>query len=455
MLRSSLLALLVLTSTSETRAQTTAPEWELLTESPFASGRFDDVTFATPDTGWVAELSGHIWYTSDGGDSWQLQFAPPERPAFRSLGVADARKAWAGTLSPEGLLYETRDGGETWQNITDRITGTRPIGICGMWAVNENTAYGVGAYYGSATLIRTYDGGQTWEGIPVASKSVKTLIDVYFFDEMNGIAVGGTSATLQGEASIIRTWDGGDTWYEVHRTTRDDGIHGEWGWKISFPTENVGYVSVEYTGSSESRPAKVLKTVDGGSTWQTIRIPGSTARAGLQGIGFVTEDIGWAGGRGVTSVTTDGGATWAQLGQSGTSVSPDGIVNRFYTVNDTLSYAVGRRVYRLNLASGRMTGVESAEVPESFILRPVYPNPFTESATLEYELMQAGDVRIRIIDQLGRTVRSFPRRSLPPGPYLERWDGRTDAGTRAAPGAYFIIVDIGSAVETKQVVFLR
>lgn len=124
--------------------------------------------------------------------------------------------------------------------------------------------------------------------------------------------IGSSSTDLKEDAIILRTADGGDTWTEVHRTTRNNGVDGPWGWKISFPSQNVGYVAVEYGSNTTRTPAKIEKTVDGGLTWTEIYVPGSTDHAGLQAVGFMTNNVGWATGRGTTSVTLDGGggATW-------------------------------------------------------------------------------------------------------------------------------------------------
>ena len=77
--------------------------------------------------------------------------------------------------------------------------------------------------------------------------------------------------------------------------------------------------------------------MDGGLTWSEMVIPGSTA---LQGVGFVSEMTGWTSGRGTTSLTLDGGATWTEVDVL------DGAVNRFHVLNDTLAYAFGHRIYK-------------------------------------------------------------------------------------------------------------
>ncbi|NNF03573.1 MAG: T9SS type A sorting domain-containing protein [Rhodothermales bacterium] len=438
-------------------AQPAVPEWELLETAPSRFGRFDDVDFATPDSGWIARFGGEIFHTPDGGETWTTQVQGG--PNFRSLGVVNSRVAFAGTLTAGSLLWETRDAGQTWSDITDRISGALPQGVCGMSVVNEDVIYGVGKFNQTATIIKTTDGGQTWTGSDL-SFIMRTAIDVYFQDEQTGFVVGGTAANLQnGQVVIARTTDGGQTWTRVYRSQTGKGVGGEWGWKISFPTDLVGYVSVEFYGASDAPTAKILKTVDGGLTWSPKLIPGSNTSAGLQGVGFIDPDIGWASGRGVTSVTTDGGDSWTQLApydpQTGLG-QLDGDMNRFFMVNDTIAFAVGNRVYRLSgFATSVSTEDYAEEVPEVFSMEPMYPNPFSESTVLAFNLTQPSSVRVEIVDVLGRTVRTFAVRDYAAGTHSISWDGRSQNGTRVTSGTYLLLVDAAGAVESKQVVFLE
>ena len=462
------LAVLCLLLPATALAQQSVPLWDYVPSLPNSpAGRYDDQTWLDPDRGWVVNLSGEIWHTDDGAQTWTRQALQPN-VRFRSVAcreepsIATGKEVcWAGTVLPSGagnssgMLWETRDGGEHWIDITHRISGTIPYGVCGMVSVG-NKAWAVGAYYGEPTLIRSTNGGETWEGVYMGHLA-HNLIDVYFKDEMEGYAVGGSEGLSTGNAVILRTLDGGDTWEKVFESSLSAGARAEWGWKISFPSQQVGYVSVEYT-SSEAPTAKVLKTEDGGATWRQMWIEGSTSSAGLQGIGFISETVGWASGRGVTSVTTDGGVSWKQLGHYNPGNGQgqlDGAMNRFYVVNDTLAYGVGLRMYRLSTHSALGTNLEATPLPEAFTLDSVYPNPFAEQATLPFTLHRASMVHVQVIDMLGRRHRTFPSRYLQPGVHEIIWDGTDEAGIRVPSGGYIFLVDIGESIETKRVVMVR
>ena len=312
--------------------------WRVLPESPMRpklNSRHDDLFFTDPDTGWVVNVKGEIYKTTDGGESWiqQLDSRRDVGPLvpFRSVGFANSRVGWAGTLIKEQVLFETRDGGETWTDISNRITGPMPKGICGIWVVNERVIYGAGRFVKTAHFIKSTDGGQSWTSTDMSALA-GILVDVYFFDENNGMIVGGTDVDLSiANAVILVTSDGGDTWEQRYTTS---GNLGEWGWKIAFPTPTTGYVTVERR--VEEGGAKVLKTTDGGATWEEFIIENSKY---LQGVGFATEDLGWVSGGGTASMTETGGKTWRQI-------DFDGRINRFRMFGDSLGYAVGRQVYK-------------------------------------------------------------------------------------------------------------
>lgn len=412
--------------------------WTVLPGSPMPPpdfNRHEDASFVSATTGWVVNLSGEVFKTTNGGQTWALQSAIKTRTGMpvqlRSVGFANEQVGWAGSLSEGHVLYETRDGGASWDDISHKITGAEVSGICGLWVVNENVIYGVGRYTSPARVLKSTDGGQSWVAQDL-SPLAEALIDVFFFDENHGFVVGSDQPNLsQGHAVILETTDGGDTWTVRHRTSEG----AEWGWKISFPTSQVGYVSVErFVG------AKVLKTTDGGQTWSEInRIPGSRP---LQGIVFVNENVGWASGRGTTSVTTDGGATWEKV------EAIAGNINRFRMVNDSLGYAVGHQVYKFTGAIP--TTLEDAPTPEVVVrLDANFPNPFVSSTRISYTLRQDAPVRLAIYDILGRRVATLVEARQGPGAHQVVWDGTTETGEAARPGLYFYRLEAGHRTETR------
>src|SRR5690606_29256452 len=131
--------------------------------------------------------------------------------------------------------------------------------------------------------------------------------DVYFPHPDTGFAVGLTNEEHSlSRGVVLATTDGGETWETRFTTTRT----GEWSWKLSFPTRNTGYASLQRNSRS---PIYFLKTTDGGETWEEKLF--TSGYYFVQGIGFVDENTGWLGGNTAEPAyqTTDGGETWTPL----------------------------------------------------------------------------------------------------------------------------------------------
>lgn len=301
--------------------------------------RHDDVFFTDLSNGWIANTRGEIYRTENGGTSWTLVHSDASR-LYRAIGFATPQHGWVGNLNrfftpdSRNSLFETTDGGVTWTNITDRVDGPDPVGICGFWVLSATHVFGVGRWNGPAVFVRTRDGGQTWTSRSLAQFATG-LIDVFFFDENVGFVVGGdgVGSSQQQQSSsravILRTEDGGDTWERVY----NGDAFGQWIWKISFPTPDTGYVSLQ----GPNLVGTVLKTTDAGHTWRPVTAVGWPLE--FSAIGFVTPDSGWVASEDMVFSTIDGGQTWRRAG-----VLPH--LNRIRFLPNGTGIGVGERAYR-------------------------------------------------------------------------------------------------------------
>jgi hypothetical protein len=99
---------------------------------------------------------------------------------------------------------------------------------------------------------------------------------------------------------------------------------------------------------------------------------------------------------------------------------------------------------------------EIRPVPESANLLPIYPNPFTGSATIRYRLPEAARANIDVVDVLGRLVRTLRAPSdVSAGSHVVVWDGRGQHGTPVAAGLYFVRLHTSENVLTQVVTLLR
>ena len=191
----------------------------------------------------------------------------------------------------------------------DDFTGPSPQGLCGIQVINDTTMYAVGRVRGPAYFTKTVDRGETWISYDFDQYvSVAGLIVLHFFNPDTGFIVGLTNIDHEDSRGIVlKTTDGGETWMPSFITSRS----GEWAWKVDFPSESVGYVSLQRNYES---PIYFLKTIDGGETWNEMLFMNDYYF--IQGIGFINDTLGWMGGNSSlpTYVTSDGGETWNSAG---------------------------------------------------------------------------------------------------------------------------------------------
>ncbi len=435
MTRSATLLLLSVALGASAAAQT-VPAWQELAASPYNSYRSEDVFFIG-ERGWAVTGvgGGKAYRTLDGGASW----SPPVLldGYLRATGFATPVHGWIGVLWNASQLYETTDGGVTYADVTGRIQPAVPGGICGIWVQDEQTVWAAGQYISPAYILKTADGGATWTSRAMAPLADE-LVDIRFFDSQHGLASGGTGPSRNSRARIIGTDDGGQTWTVRHTTQTPYSI----AWKLTFPTRLVGYASVERLDDPEdgSFDSVVLKTVDGGQTWTELRIPGGGS---LQGIGFLTAEVGWASGRGRTSMTTDGGLTWARLPPTSQGGQLDGDVNRFRFVGDSLAYAAGHKIYRLRGRFPTTAATDDASLADG--LAGAYPNPARGPVTVGYRTAAAGPVRLDVLDVQGRTVATLVDAPVAPGEHVATW------AAGVAPGVYVVRMRAAGGVSTLRV----
>ena len=89
-------------------------------------------------------------------------------------------------------------------------------------------------------------------------------------------------------------------------------------------------------------------------------------------------------------------------------------------------------------------------------LGDAYPNPFNPHTTIAFEIPRPEVVSLRVFDLSGHVVRNLMvSESRTSGRHELVWNGRDDAGKRAASGAYFFRLEAGVFGETKRMVLIK
>jgi len=153
----------------------------------------------------------------------------------------------------------------------------------------------------SGTIIHTTDGGKNWSF--QQSNTFNNIVHIFFLNQNLGWAVAHNFSSVPYGTLLLRTWDGGYNWTSHN-----------------YPAEDIFMNCVFYldslTGWMGGSPHAIVRTVDGGYTWQDVTVDTSLlAFFPVLSIKFYNYNWGYASGglfeiAGVTWRTSDGGDTW-------------------------------------------------------------------------------------------------------------------------------------------------
>ena len=106
----------------------------------------------------------------------------------------------------------------------------------------------------------------------------------------------------------------------------------------------------------------------------------------------------------------------------------------------------------INELGGKPTDIEreSPSIPALATLHNNYPNPFSSSTTISYELAREGHVNITLFDLQGRAVRTLVDTYQSPGNHSYA----LDAGNLPS-GTYVYQIDVGDWQASKKLLLVR
>jgi len=162
----------------------------------------------------------------------------------------------------------------------------------------------------------------------------------------------------------------------------------------------------------------------------------------------------YAGGKMQIRETTGGGGNgnnaniWAHFGL-GSATTIDSVIIRF---------SDGRKVKRTSVAAdqyytmGIITSVSRnpEEIPSRYVLSQNYPNPFNPTTTIEFSLPANSNIRLVVVDMLGRVVKEVAN-----GAYAAGSHKVTLNASSLASGVYFYRLEANSFVSTKKLVLMK
>lgn len=139
---------------------------------------------------------GHVILSTD-GETWEQSEVVPTRATLTSVTSAGDR-LWAG--GHDAVIITSGDGGNTW---TRQFQDTeRQQAVMDLYFTDESNGVAIGSY---GLYLVTDDGGQTWEDVEIDPEGGYHLNAMLRFDDGRRL--------IAGEAGYsYRSYDDGETW---------------------------------------------------------------------------------------------------------------------------------------------------------------------------------------------------------------------------------------------------
>lgn len=218
-------------------------------------------------------------------------------PTMSRAWIDDEGQGWFVGSPAEGppstgiefVVGATTNGGTDWT-----LTYGPPNGLAGeLFFVNDSVGWATHGWVFGTRLLTTRDGGLSW-AVQFDSPN-SWLTNIYFADASVGWLT--RSSEFTNTTSLLRTVDGGSAW----ETT------------ISVEGGAVSFLGQTHAWTATRRPHGIYATVDGGETWTRTETPDTQ----FEFLHFVSTEVGWAGthenGQAVLYRSTNAGASWAAL----------------------------------------------------------------------------------------------------------------------------------------------
>jgi photosystem II stability/assembly factor-like uncharacterized protein len=195
-----------------------------------------------------------------------------------------------------GYLAWTGDGGRSW---TKQEIGTKES-INEIYFRNDENGYLVAG----RKMFMTRDGGRNWREIQIYrtgefGKNSPDFLSIRFADKKRGIVIGSVLNSLQNvvDSLVMRTEDGGETWQRIVVPSKKELFH------------------LDFVGSSKcwivGDEGLVLYSSNGGASFQTQK---SGVVMDLYNVDFRDENEGYiVGSKGTILRTETGGAIWESV----------------------------------------------------------------------------------------------------------------------------------------------
>jgi photosystem II stability/assembly factor-like uncharacterized protein len=245
---------------------------------------------------------GHILHSRDQGVTWTQADSVPTRAALTAVFLHDNQLGWA--VGHDATIVRTRDGGANWDLVYSAPEEELPL--LDVWFEDADNGVAIGAY---GHYLATSNGGDSWSFVTIAAATAEEDLeaDPFAYDEggdyhLNHIARSETGPLyIAAEAgTAYRSDDQGKTW-----TTLEPPYEGSF--FSSLPLDNDSLLLFGLRGH-------LFRSDDAGETWR--QLDSGTQAMLTDGTRLQDGTVVIIGLEGTLLVSRDGGETFTFKGQA-------------------------------------------------------------------------------------------------------------------------------------------
>jgi len=338
----------------------------------------DSTLFSIKDS---ASLGVSILRSTNSGASWTNLSLAPSRFGIEQFAVS-GQNLFVETSG--SLIYRSTDNGDTWKKVNEGFS----VDKMDVLAIFGDYLY---AGFNSDGLYRSTDSGMTWSKMDSGLKSH----NIYTF------IASGTNLFIGTASGVFRSIDSGMSWTEMDAGITDRTI-----------------ISCAVSGTNlfiSGGQAGVFRSIDNGLHWVHTDLMHVTHSFAVSGVDVLagTESYG-------VYLSVDG-LHWTQVN--------DGLPNKvlsyvlpFIIYRDTVFASTSQGYWKRPLSEMIRSSVLSYNHPTQSHLNQNYPNPFSASTTILFDLPERTFVSLKVYDITGREVTVLANEMLDAGSYTRKFN---------------------------------
>jgi photosystem II stability/assembly factor-like uncharacterized protein len=388
-----------------------------------------DVVMLDSVTAIATGINGSILRTTDAGNTWNDVAAPLSY--IQPWNAVSFLNSFEGIIVGNGGAVTTTNGGENWmwrsipavQNFTSALYFSS-----GSIYVGSDSGY----------IFHSVDSGKSWLQEKISDAPIVSIFT------QDGIYLWGYPLYALTPFSLFKTYIYPSTkWNETVLNFLGLGSGANNG--VFCPYGGPGFI-VGVHGDLRAATA-ILRKRTADTVWYTSA-SASVFDGTLFGVSAPTATTAYACGMGGTILKTiDGGDTWNR-----DSVSTYASLHSIVFFDSVTGFVVGELGTIYFTSNGGVTSIKEvpADIPEGFGLEQNYPNPFNPSTAIDFKIPVSGFTSLKIYDVLGKEVAAIVSEVLSAGNHHRQWNALAVAG-----GIYYYRLQFEKYSEIKKLAVIR